>query len=409
MGDITAVDLFAGAGGLSVGFREAGFNILAANDFDEDAAASFILNHPETTFVPGPIQEISADQFLLAASMPRGRLDVLIGGPPCQAFSVCNHQRGMHDERSGLFREYTRIVEGLMPRFVVMENVTGITSIDGGRAVDEIYARLRELGYNVEARILKAEEYGVPQERRRIFFIGARDGQPIEWPNPTHGEPSDIFTYARLEPFVTVEDALSDLPAIEMGGGAEEMPYGGPAQSSYQRALRQGSSRVFNHVAPKLADVNRERMKYIPQGGSWRDLPYDLLPTGMKAARRSDHTKRYGRMHPDGQSCTILTKCDLHWGAYIHPHQDRTITVREAARLQSFPDTFRFVGSKGEQYRQVGNAVPPILGRAVAESVLGMMAEGQHGASLAATAAASARGHHRGDSRRASGPHEEPG
>ena len=372
MGNLSAIDLFAGAGGLSIGFRDAGFEILAANDFDPDAARTFVLNHPETAFIPGPIQGIKATELLGAAGLRREQLDVLIGGPPCQAFSVYNHQRGMHDERSGLFREYTRIVEGLMPRFVVMENVTGITSIEGGRAVEEIHDRLHGLGYHVEARILKAEEYGVPQERRRIFFIGVRDGETVKWPEPTHGAATDLFT-RHLLPLVTVADAISDLPALELGGGGESMPYELPPQSDYQRALRRDSTHVSNHVAPLLAEVNRERMKYIPQGGSWRDLPHHLLPAGMKLAKRSDHTKRYGRMHPDGQACTILTKCDLHWGAYIHPFQQRTITVREAARLQSFPDTFRFVGSRVEQYRQVGNAVPPVLARAVAEAVLEMM------------------------------------
>ncbi|NJD66938.1 MAG: DNA cytosine methyltransferase [Chloroflexi bacterium] len=374
MGNLSVVDLFAGAGGLSVGFRDAGFSILAANDFDENASETFMLNHPETAFLSGPIQRIGAEDFLCAAELRRGELDVLIGGPPCQAFSVYNHQRGMHDERSGLFREYTRLVDGLMPRFVVMENVTGITSIENGQAVEEIHLRLKELGYAVEARILKAEEYGVPQERRRIFFIGVRDGQAITWPETTHGAGDSLFTL-QLRPLVTVADAISDLPALGMGEGAEEMAYTAQPQSAYQERLRRGSRCVYNHIAPMLADVNRERMKYIPVGGSWRDLPFNLLPTGMKAARRSDHTKRYGRMDPTGQSCTILTKCDLHWGAYIHPFQDRTITVREAARLQSFPDTFRFAGSRGEQYRQVGNAVPPTLARAVADAVLNMMGQ----------------------------------
>ncbi|MEJ7593561.1 MAG: DNA (cytosine-5-)-methyltransferase [Planctomycetaceae bacterium] len=167
----TAIDLFVGAGGMSQGFEEAGFKVLAANDFDSTAAETFQLNHPKTKFFNGPIQDISTEMLLESANLERGALDVLIGGPPCQAFSVYNHQRGMHDERSGLFRQYIRMVEGLMPRMMVMENVTGITSVAGGRAVQEIYKSLTALGYHVEHRILKAEEFGVPQERRRIFFI----------------------------------------------------------------------------------------------------------------------------------------------------------------------------------------------------------------------------------------------
>lgn len=370
----SAIDLFSGAGGLSTGFEQAGFKVLAANDFDDHAASTFRLNHPDTTFIPGRIQDVAAEALLSAGGLSCGELDVLIGGPPCQAFSVYNHQRGMHDERSGLFREYLRIVSGLMPRLVVIENVTGIKSVAAGRAVEEIHDRLTELGYHVESRILKAEHYGVPQERRRIFFVGIREGGLLEWPEPTHSAFSDLFTRATaIKPFVTVADAISDLPPLRLGEGSEQTAYTQPPMSGYQSELRCSSRSVFNHIAPKLAPINAERMRHIPPGGSWRNLPHELLPAGMKRAKRSDHTKRYGRMHPAGLSCTILTKCDLHWGAYIHPEQDRTITVREAARLQSFPDTFRFLGSRGEQYRQVGNAVPVALGRAVAMSALQML------------------------------------
>jgi len=140
--------------------------------------------------------------------------------------------------------------------------------------------------------------------------------------------------------------------------------------NDYQRELRAGANRVPNHTASRLSSVNLDRMKHIPAGGSWRDIPFDLLPEGMKRAKRSDHTKRYGRPRKTDLSCTILTKCDVHWGAYIHPEQDRAISVREAARLQSFPDSFEFLGSRTEQYVQVGNAVPPLLGRAIAEALI---------------------------------------
>ena len=373
----TAIDLFAGAGGLSEGFRQAGFTCLAANDFDDLAAQTFKLAHPDTAFIDGAIQDISTDQLLDTAGINEGELDVLVGGPPCQAFSVYNHQRGFHDERSGLFREYLRIVDGLMPRFVVMENVTGITSVGEGRAVDEIYESLQGIGYHVEHKILKAEEYGVPQERRRIFFIGSRDGDSIVWPKPTHASPSELPLIAQsqknVKPAVTVWDAISDLPELEIREGDDVASYLSDPQSDYQKAMRRGARKLYNHVAPTLQDINLERLKHIPQGGSWRDIPTRLLPAGMKKARRSDHTKRYGRLHPDGLASTILTKCDLHWGAYIHPTQERTLTVREAARCQSFPDKIRFLGSRGDQFRQVGNAVPPLLAKAVARSIARML------------------------------------
>jgi DNA (cytosine-5)-methyltransferase 1 len=369
----TAIDLFSGAGGLSEGFRHAGFEVLAANDFDQDAARTFKLNHPETTFLDGPIEDILTEQLLEIAGLDQGELDVLVGGPPCQAFSVYNHQRGMHDERSGLFREYLRIVEGLMPRYVVMENVTGITSVADGKAVDEIYRSLRELGYFVEHRILKAEQFGVPQERRRIFFIGSRDDEKVVWPKPSIPSNNVSPLLDGHKPYVTIADAISDLPSLKISEGEEESSYKLPPQSAYQEILRKKSKVLYNHVAPFLSDINLQRLKFIPQGGSWRDIPHRLLPAGMKRAKRSDHTKRYGRLHPDGLACTILTKCDLHWGAYIHPTQERSLTVREAARLQSFPDRIRFTGSRMEQFRQVGNAVPPMLGKAVATAIAKML------------------------------------
>ena len=365
--EMTAIDLFCGAGGLSEGFRQAGFHILAGNDIDEYAGETFKAAHAEAEFFPGQIEHIRAGEFLNATGLKKGALDCLIGGPPCQAFSVYNHQRGLHDKRSKLFQEYLRIVEGLRPKWVVLENVTGISSAGNGKAVRNIVAGLEELGYAVDIQILRAEEYGIPQERRRVFFLGNRFGLPALWPEPTHGR--------GLLPFVTVRDAICDLPALENGEDPGPMKYRSEAKSAYQAMLRRNAQVVYNHAAPRLADINLKRMNYIHQGGSWRDIPVELLPAGMKQARRCDHTKRYGRLHPDGLSSTILTKCDLHWGAFIHPDQNRVLTVREAARLQSFPDCFRFFGPRTEQYVQVGNAVPPAIGKCVAEAVLEAAAE----------------------------------
>lgn len=360
----TAIDLFCGAGGLSEGFRQAGFRVLAGNDIDPHAARTFVASHSAAKLFLDPIEDLSAGDFLESAGLQKSELHCLIGGPPCQAFSVYNHQRGLHDKRSGLFHEYLRIVDGLMPAWVVMENVTGITSVSAGRAVEEIYSGLAGRGYRVESRVLRAEEYGVPQERRRIFFVGNRLGLPIIWPEPTHGP--------GLLPFVTVWDAIGDLPPLENGENPDRsLPYALPPVTRYQVMLRRNSDEVTNHIAPRLAPINLRRMKHIPEGGSWRDIPFDLLPAGMSRARRCDHTKRYGRLRKNGMSSTILTKCDLHWGAFIHPEQDRALTVREAARLQSFPDRVTFAGPRTEQYVQVGNAVPPLLGRKVAEAILG--------------------------------------
>ena len=205
------------------------------------------------------------------------------------------------------------------------------------------------------------------------MFIGNRIGAPIVWPTITHGP--------NLKSFVTVKEALADLPVLRNGEDKGLTAYRIAAASDYQREMRKGASKeVQNHLAARLSPINLKRMEHIPQGGSWRDIPVRLLPEGMKRAKRSDHTKRYGRLKWNGLASTILTKCDPHWGAYFHPTQDRTITVREAARLQSFPDWFVFEGSRTEQYIQVGNAVPPLLGRKIAEGILSAM-ENQTGIS----------------------------
>ena len=286
----TVVDLFAGAGGLSEGFRQAGFEVLAANDFDDVALATFRQNHPETEFMNDPIQNVSTNDILAIGGMQQGDLDVLVGGPPCQAFSVYNHQRGMHDERSGLFREYLRIVAGLMPRIVVMENVTGITSVGDGQAVAELYRALESLGYYVEHRTLRSEEYGVPQERRRIFFVALRESRDVLWPQATHAgmAETNLFNLTR-RPYVTVWDAISDLPPLTIDDGEDVSQYTCPPQSEYQALLRADARELYNHVSPNLQAINIERLRHIPQGGSWRDIPFELLPAGMQKARRRSH------------------------------------------------------------------------------------------------------------------------
>ena len=244
-----------------------------------------------------------------------------------------------------------------------MENVTGLASISGGRLIESIVAEIKASGYdNVAFKVLKAEEFGVPQERRRIVFIANRLGVEVEFPTISHD--------GKTNPFVTVWDAIGDLPPIntqwEFEDGAN---YVCEPQNEFQRVLRRTSEFAPNHFGPRLGKINLERVRHIPQGGSWRDVPFELLPAGMKKAKRSDHTKRYGRPRPTDLACTILTKCDIHWGAYVHPIQNRAFTVREAARLQSFPDDFIFYGSMTEQFVQVGNAVPPLMAKAIAEKI----------------------------------------
>ncbi|MDP9421393.1 MAG: DNA cytosine methyltransferase [Pseudomonadota bacterium] len=375
----TCLDLFAGAGGLAVGFRAADWAVVAGNDIDQDAGATFRLNFPEAVFFEGPISELTAEQILRRCGLEVGALDCLIGGPPCQSFSYNNHQRSEKGERARLFEHYLRIVRGLRPKTIVMENVPGILTIGNGSVVDEIKAALEDgsLGYKTYLSVLSAEEYGTPQVRRRVFIVASRIGDPKELLPAAAYQSADprkrvVQMGKRLKRIVTVQDAIGDLIPIPNGGGELVMKRGhAPAFCAFQRSARKGTRTLYNHVCHGLTKVNLDRIVHVPEGGNWRDIPRDLLPAGMKRANLTDHTKRYGRLDRKGLASTLLTKCDPHWGAYIHPTQDRTISVREAARLQGFPDTFRFAGtSLGKHYEQVGNAVPVPVARAIGGAVL---------------------------------------
>lgn len=388
-----AADFFCGAGGLSFGFQQAGFQVAFANDINRDYANTYRLNHGATAFFEGSIEELTSDDVFKTTGLRKTEIDILIGGPPCQGFSINAPKRLLEDDRNHLFRQYGRLVlEGLRPKVIVMENVPGMVSLDGGRFVDDIYALFQGAGYRMRHMILCAAHYGVPQERWRLFFIGTilKDVE-ITFPEPSHYAPvranfsggrdltwlpaiqngvqrPNLFGRA-LKPFTTVRGSIGDLPPLRVNQGCDEMPYQSSPATAYQRLMRIGSRRLYNHVAGALSQQNLERLKHIGPGGSWRDIPHELLPKGMKEARRSDHTRRYGRIDPDGLSGTVLTKCDPHWGSFFHWEQDRALTVREAARIQSFPDSYRFYGSRVSQYEQVGNAVPPLLAKTLAEHI----------------------------------------
>ncbi len=314
----------------------------------------------------------------------------MAGGPPCQGFSVNAPIRSLDDERNHLFKEFIRVVSCLKPKAILIENVPGIISMGKGTVVEQIYKELETLGYSVDHRILFAGHYGVPQMRFRTVFIGIRKvGFSIRFPQPQYDAKAvanftgaktlclkvDPLFSGQLKKPTTVWDAMSDLPAITPEVVNENQKYASEPSCDYQRYLRKGSSSLKNHKCNRLAKINLERLKHIPQGGSWRDVPFELLPKGLQRARRSDHTKRYGRLSPDGLCSTVLTKCDPHWGSFFHPTQDRVISIREAARIQSFPDTYRFTGTVTQQYEQVGNAVPPLLGKAIGDEIHQMIKE----------------------------------
>ncbi|NBI66263.1 DNA cytosine methyltransferase [Pseudoflavonifractor sp. 60] len=389
---LTMLDLFAGAGGLSEGLSEAGFHSLFASEIVPAYANTYKLNHPGAKVFTADIRSLDAGEVLSDLGLERGQLDLLAGGPPCQGFSINAPVRSVLDQRNHLFKEYLRFVDIFAPRAVLIENVPGLVSFEHGATLHAILDALAQLGYGADVRILGAAYYGVPQMRWRTIILGLRGKilPSVAFPEPIYHAPirpnfTTTFDGQMLvklpapevsAAFTTVKEAIGDLPPLICGErGTEVKEYISEPFCDYQRRLRIGSPGVYNHEAPRLSKINLERLKHIKPGGNWTDIPEDLLPKGMKRANRGDHTKRYGRVTPDGLASTILTKCDPHWGAYFHYEQERSFTVREAARIQSFPDHYIFTGTMAEQFAQVGNAVPPLLAEAVGLTLKSMLLE----------------------------------
>jgi len=380
---LRTIDLFCGAGGITEGFRQAGYECLYANDSMPEAIRTFELNHPEAWADCGDIEKVNPTVIRAELGIAKGELDVLAGGPPCQGFSINAPDRFLKDPRNKLFKDYVRFLEEFEPKTFLFENVPGLLSLGDGKVLDRILSEFVRLDYHVTVKILFAAHYGVPQERWRLILLGSRLSE-ISPPEPTHyasGRANfrgggGVLTFQltdsdkrKLLPAVTVGEAIGDLPRLSMGEGAETIGYTAGKSSAFARVMRNPDGVTYNHFAAKLAKQNIERMKFVKPGGSWRDIPHALLPKGMQRARKSDHTKRYGRLRNDGLAGTVMTKCDPHWGTVFLPDQDRSLTVREAARFQSFPDTYVFLGPRVSQYEQVGNAVPVLMAKAIAAQI----------------------------------------
>lgn len=391
--DLKMIDLFSGAGGLSEGLSEAGFHSIFATEIVPEYANTYSLNHKSAIVKTADIRSLNPDVIRSELGLEREELDLIAGGPPCQGFSINAPVRSILDERNHLFKEYLRFVDAFAPKAILIENVPGLVSFERGATLHAILDSLADLGYGADVRILGAAYYGVPQMRWRTFVLGLR-GKVL----PSHAFP-DPICHAPVKPnftttfdghsllkepsaesdvrFVTVKEAIGDLPPLKCGERGDEIKeYACEPFCDYQKRARIGSIGVLNHEAPSLSKINLQRLRYIKPGGNWTDIPFEYLPKGMQRARQSDHTKRYGRVEADGLASTILTKCDPHWGAFIHYNQDRSFTVREAARIQSFPDHFVFTGSLGQQFSQVGNAVPPLLAEAVGKSIRSIIVDG---------------------------------
>lgn len=361
MNTITTVDLFCGAGGLTEGFRKAGgFIPILAVDFDKQAIDTFKHNHPGVPTICSDISGLSTDS--LKELTGNKVVDVVMGGPPCQGFSLAG-RRLPDDPKNRLFKEFVRVVDELKPKVFVFENVTGIVSMQGGLVLEAICHEFARVGYEISHSILNSAEYGVPQARPRFIMIGILSGQRMSMPVPTHGSAEnihlDLFNDSKL-PFVTVKDAFSNLPTLEQGEGEEEME-NSPPLNEYQYSVAgvRQAGKLYNHRATRHSNKIIERYSAMPQGGDIRSLPMALRTKKNNVFKLSEITP--------SRTITCNFRTDI-----IHPWQARGLTIREAARLQSFDDDYQFFGNLTRKARyvtqddQVGNAVPPLLGKALA-------------------------------------------
>lgn len=350
----TIFDCFCGLGGLSLGGQMAGMEVIGGIDAEPVAVEVFRSIFPDAISLNHDLLVESPAKILKKASIYRGDVDILVGGPPCQPYSINNHQRGLHDARCKLVDSYLGFVGVLKPQWIVMENVPGFATIESGKFLEELVRALRAKGYFSKYSILRANNFGVPQRRRRLILVASRERDLVE--------AVTLRLNAFCRPQISLKDAIGDLP--ESTGPHSD--YVSDPVCSYQKSMRRGAKNIIsNHVASNLGALNLERIRHIPPGGNWRDIPRALLPLGMQRARLSDHTTRYGRLTFDDPAFTLLTKCDPHWGCFLHPSQDRVLTVREAARVQSIPDKVLFPEIVNSSYKLIGNSVPPLLANGI--------------------------------------------
>lgn len=337
---LNVIDLFCGCGGLSLGFEHAGYNILLGIDMWEDALITYRYNHPKGNTLCADLSSLSPE--MVKEKIGGQHVDLIIGGPPCQGFSIAG-KRIVNDERNSLYKSFVRMVAFFKPEAFLLENVPNILSIGGGAVREAIVNDFSKLGYNVTYKVLLAADYGVPQNRRRAIFVGMSNGNKFEFPVPTVLTP------------VTSKEAISDLPeeGIEDGGD-----YPTPPLTDYQKLMRQGSDKLYNHEITIHNNRTKEIIAMVPDGGNYKDLPIELQKT------RKVHIA-WTRMNSKRPSMTIDT------GHFHHFHYEynRVPSVRESARLQSFPDTFVFIGNKTSKLKQVGNAVPPLMAEAIANEI----------------------------------------
>lgn len=345
---LTVLDLFCGAGGLSKGFELAGFKILGGIDFNPDAIKTHEFNFPESISICEDMSKISDERITNIFS---DQIDVIIGGPPCQGFSIANKwQRESDDPRNKLFFEFIRFVEVLKPKAILIENVKGILSKDGGYAKQKIETIIGELGYHISSSVLNAQDFGVPQSRQRAVFVGIRNDIGF----------FDFSNLSKCHELSTVKEAIGELYDLEYTSSTTYHLNDKPI-TNLQKFLRASDNIIHNHDIRYPKEIVIQRMMCVPQGGNWKQVDTELWPN----TRQNRHSSAYKRLAENHPSITI----DTGHMNYFHPIYNRVPTVRESARLQSFPDNFIFLGSITSQFRQVGNAVPPLLSRAIAKKI----------------------------------------
>ena len=348
---MVAIDLFAGAGGMSVGAFQAGINVRFAVECDPYAARAYRHNHPKCELFDDDIRHLTAAKI---SQIPHGSDGtVIFGGPPCQGFSYSNTRtRDLCNSDNLLYEEFLRVIKIWQPDFVVFENVQGIVNTAKGRIMHAIIDGLNDLKYTTNCGILNALHFGVPQSRSRFFLLGSRNGHRIALPSPTTSTP------------ITVKESISDLPFITNGEARDWLPYGGIPPSRYAQRLRKRLRKCSGHLVTNNSSRVLDRYEFIPPGGNWKHIPVEMMKNYTDLSRC--HTGIYYRLRCDQPSIVIG---NYRKNMLIHPTENRGLSVREAARLQSFPDSYQFVGSIGFQQQQVGNAVPPQLAKHVFEQL----------------------------------------
>lgn len=359
-GELIAVDLFSGAGGLSEGLKNAGFDVRLAVDSDHYSCLVYGENH-SIPVLWKDIQEIKNFKYLLKAlDLKKSEVDLIAGGPPCQGFSIANKiTRCENNEKNKLFKEFVRIVKEILPPAFIIENVRGLMSISNGDFINDVISELEAAGYTMSVEVLNAADYGVPQMRYRVFIVGMQSGK-YTFPKPSHGSKSKD-----KKSYVSVRSAiLGDLPELNGSIGKRISSYAAAIpQNEYQRYLRLGCTHLHDHIVTKDNEIVKRRISAIPQGASLCDLikrgelAEDLIIT-------VDHKSVYRRLSSDLPSVTIG---NFRKAMLIHPTENRLLSLREAARLQSFKDKYRFNRGISHMQQLIGNSVPPLLSKAVAK------------------------------------------